>query len=71
MKSEIAAAVEHYQTDGLAHKSDYKEHVDTASVSSSTQATDYQKSQQQGADQKSECKDGCSIKPTSQTTKKK
>ena len=63
MKSEIAAAVEHYQTDGLAHKSDYKEHVDTASVSSSTQATDYQKSKQQGEDQKSECKDGCSIKP--------
>lgn len=62
MKSEIAAAVEHYQTDGLSYKSDYKEHKGSITATSTTQVTDYQKSEQQGAAEKSECKDGCSIK---------
>lgn len=71
MKSEIAAAVEHYQTDGLSYKSDYKDHKGSITATSTTQVTDYQKSKQQGAAEKSECNDGCSIKPTSKNTKKR
>ena len=68
MKSEIAAAVEHYRADGANYRSDYRDHDGGGSVATAgaTTPVNYQQAAQEGQAQKSECKDGCSVKSTEQ-----
>ena len=63
MKSEIAAAVEHYRIDGRNYRSDYKDHEGGAiATNAGTSPINYQQAAQKGLANKSECKDGCSDK---------